>query len=138
MVLGIRTSGSSDSLRKEVGNTLNWETSSSKVSQSLRKWSAIVPHILVSLVTAFICWLLFTSSATNSPLGSPKTRLLTCGNTTTEARALGCKFDPLTVAWIPAPCMNHQVTDEFMAEYPWEAFSDETGSELITREQMSE
>ncbi|EPE26492.1 hypothetical protein GLAREA_02405 [Glarea lozoyensis ATCC 20868] len=138
MVFGVPSSPSMEALRKEVGNSLTWD-SSSKVSRSLSKWKQIATHVLVSLLTASICWLYFTNSSTltNKAL-APASKLLHCGNSTAEARALGCEFDPLTVAWIPEPCINHQITKEFIAEYPWEAFSDRTSNELIVKDQMSE
>src|SRR3982751_1680124 len=114
MVFGVPSSPYMEVLRKKVGNSLTWE-SSSKVSRSLSKWTQTATRIFVSLLTALICWLYFTNSSipTNKALALA-TKLLHCGNSTTEARALGCEFDPLTVAWIPEPCMYHQVTKEFM------------------------
>ncbi|KAF7595715.1 hypothetical protein BBP40_005159 [Aspergillus hancockii] len=45
----------------------------------------------------------------------------TCGNSTAEALALGCKFDQLMWAWYPAHC-PHYANDEYLnaePERPW-------------------
>ncbi|KAI0153134.1 hypothetical protein GGR57DRAFT_467791 [Xylariaceae sp. FL1272] len=36
-----------------------------------------------------------------------------CGNSTTEARALGCYFDLLSTEWWPAACQDRSTSEEF-------------------------
>lgn len=36
-----------------------------------------------------------------------------CGTTLAEARAMGCKYDSLAAAWLPAQCRDEQLTVEF-------------------------
>lgn len=52
----------------------------------------------------------------HQPPHQPQLQIQTlhCGNSTTEARALNCIYDPLTVHWIPSPCHNDPETT---AEY---------------------
>lgn len=133
-----RLSSSTDSLKKAVDNTLLWDTSSSTTSTIVRRWHMITTHLLVCLLTALACWIFVVSTAQDNFPRPRTTKTLTCGNSTTEAKALGCEFDPLTVAWIPAPCINHEITQLFMADSPWVAYSDKTSSEVINREQMAE
>ncbi|KAJ5156478.1 hypothetical protein N7492_009281 [Penicillium capsulatum] len=42
---------------------------------------------------------------------APRT-ILTCGNSTAEAKSLGCTYDPLTACWLPEQCPR-DFTDEF-------------------------
>lgn len=41
-----------------------------------------------------------------------------CGNSTAEARALGCKYDSLAAAWLPAHCRDDELTAEFERSGP--------------------
>ncbi|KAE9970820.1 hypothetical protein BLS_004743 [Venturia inaequalis] len=36
-----------------------------------------------------------------------------CGDSTTEAESLGCKFDSLSMAWLPEQCRDDELTAEF-------------------------
>lgn len=50
---------------------------------------------------------------------APRTLKYTCGNSTTEARALGCSYDPLAGGWLPKECPAH-FTEEYLAAAPIE------------------
>ncbi|KAH8810810.1 hypothetical protein F5884DRAFT_780454 [Xylogone sp. PMI_703] len=52
-----------------------------------------------------------------------------CGNSTTEAISLGCKFDSLAAAWLPPYCRDEDLTAEFERSGPgsngeWTYFAD--------------
>ncbi|KAI0969600.1 hypothetical protein F4678DRAFT_439429 [Xylaria arbuscula] len=36
-----------------------------------------------------------------------------CGNSTAEARAMGCVFDLAATAWVPDHCIDHELLEEF-------------------------
>jgi hypothetical protein len=36
-----------------------------------------------------------------------------CGNSTTEAKALGCEFDLLSSIWLPPACLDHETNAEY-------------------------
>jgi hypothetical protein len=36
-----------------------------------------------------------------------------CGNSTTEARALGCEFDLLSSIWLPPACLDRETSAEY-------------------------
>jgi hypothetical protein len=61
-------------------------------------------------------------------------RLLTCGNTTQQALAKGCKYDILLNNWVPAPCYDKDSQD-FIAEYTddesWGAFADKNMTQRL-------
>lgn len=58
-----------------------------------------------------------------------------CGNSSAEARALGCRFDQLTWAWMPGHCPSH-ANDAFMnaEEQPWLYFEDVHGKKVVEGE----
>jgi hypothetical protein len=39
-----------------------------------------------------------------------------CGKNTTEAKALGCRYDPFAAAWLPERCRDDELIDEFERE----------------------
>lgn len=50
-----------------------------------------------------------------TPDPSPSTsRLLHCGNTTDQARALGCIFQIWSYAWVPSPCYDATLDTDFL------------------------
>jgi hypothetical protein len=62
-----------------------------------------------------------------------------CGNTTSEAKANGCKFDLLSYSWMPEACFDHQTATEFEAWMAaedralgsWPFFEDREGTRRI-------
>ncbi|CCU74671.1 unnamed protein product [Blumeria hordei] len=66
-------------------------------------------------------------------------RLLECGNSTTEAKALGCQYDVLLNSWVPEPCLERDFVDEYLDDDSWTAYRDEALTQPIpTIEEMSE
>ncbi|GLA73171.1 hypothetical protein AtubIFM55763_004075 [Aspergillus tubingensis] len=66
--------------------------------------------------------------ATNTHPPIPKT--CHCGNSTTEALTLGCKFDSLAAAWLPPHCRDDELTAEFERAGPnpdgsWTYYADD-------------
>jgi hypothetical protein len=66
---------------------------------------------------------------------------LTCGNSTTQAIALDCIFDPLTVSWLPRGCPT-DATEEFVKASggpKWRYYYDSEGKhEIVGYEPLSE
>lgn len=69
----------------------------------------------------------------NAATATPILPKLTCGNTTSEARAAGCAFDPLIFAWTNPECPRDMVEEhlEFNHGKPWNYWVDKEGIELI-------
>lgn len=43
-----------------------------------------------------------------------------CGNSTMEAKSMGCKYDSLAAAWLPEHCRDDELTAEFELSGPGE------------------
>ncbi|KAI0112530.1 hypothetical protein GGR51DRAFT_547068 [Nemania sp. FL0031] len=56
---------------------------------------------------------------------------LPCGKTPTEALERGCQFDLIATAWLPPRCIDFELVNEFLAEYRWEFFADNNGTERL-------
>jgi len=61
-----------------------------------------------------------------------------CGNTTAEARALGCSFDLLTQSWLPERCRDRELTDEYRQAGPFQYSLDSQGKELLSEEDLAQ
>jgi hypothetical protein len=65
-----------------------------------------------------------------------------CGGTTVaEAKARGCIFTPLAIAWLPPQCLDMELADEFDSIGPeggWPYFADLNGTIPLSREQVGE
>ena len=57
-----------------------------------------------------------------------------CGNSTAEAKALGCRFNPLSMAWLRDECYDDDVTQAFLDAGPWQYFTDAAGEHEINIE----
>lgn len=60
-----------------------------------------------------------------------------CGATINEAVSLGCRFVPMAAAWLPPPCIDQELSDEFDAAGPgengsWSYWSDAAQVQEIT------
>jgi hypothetical protein len=62
---------------------------------------------------------------------------LNCGNSTAEAEALGCQFDPLSFLWLPAPCLDLKSTLEYQKRVNWHGYDDDQGSRQLSLQEMA-
>ncbi|KAF2675069.1 hypothetical protein BT63DRAFT_409182 [Microthyrium microscopicum] len=119
-------------------------------TQSKRR--KILSHCLVFVATS-VFWILamtvISSNSTNGwhPLNTANSRhnvtsharLITCGNTTAEATARGCKYDILLNNWIPAQCHDHEFLEEYREDESWGAFADKNLTQrLRTVDEMTD
>ncbi|KAF4624110.1 hypothetical protein G7Y89_g14063 [Cudoniella acicularis] len=49
-----------------------------------------------------------------------------CGNSNEEARALGCKFDPMTWAWMRPECYREELISDFLNRTDWHFYLHDT------------
>ena len=56
-----------------------------------------------------------TGLATVPPGGSTAENGYWCGHTPEEARARNCHFDVILYSWIPEPCFNQEIQDEYVS-----------------------
>ncbi|KAF7114712.1 hypothetical protein CNMCM5793_009663 [Aspergillus hiratsukae] len=89
---------------------------------------AAIASILWSLgVIALMTSRLWTTTATTfpqHPSGRDNIHILHCGDTPAEARAMGCKFQIHTYAWVPAPCFDGVLQKEWLDIRDWEYYTD--------------
>lgn len=60
-----------------------------------------------------------------------------CGQSTEEAKALGCVYDILSNHWVPSLCMDEEAVDVYKADGTWFGYADENRTQLLTIEDMS-
>ena len=48
---------------------------------------------------------------------------LSCGSTISEALSRGCVFDVMSFLWVPTPCYDAELTNEFLAARDWHFYS---------------
>jgi hypothetical protein len=66
----------------------------------------------------------------------PNLNLCNCGSSIAEALRLGCEFDSMAAAWLPAYCRDPELTAEFEHSGPgpngsWPYFADEVGTQPL-------
>lgn len=98
-----------------------------------RRVKSLLPVFIFSTFVASLVTFLVTRQMylTASPMEMP---IKHCGNSTTEARSLGCTFDPLAISWLPAECPR-DMTEEFL-EFPgpdvkWHYWLDKEGNQEV-------
>ncbi|KAK4455390.1 Pre-mRNA-splicing factor SLU7 [Podospora aff. communis PSN243] len=65
-----------------------------------------------------------------------------CGDSTAQARALGCRYDSIGAAWLPAHCIDQELMDEFdtSGDGPdgrWQYWADSNHTQLFTMEEVA-
>ena len=113
--------------------------------------TSLLSHSLVFVITSLL-WVVVLFAISSPPTHWRSTsnvgdrhnitsnrRLLKCGNSTQEARALDCKYDILLNNWVPAPCLDQDFIDEYRDDDSWAAFADvNMTQQLKTIDEMSE
>jgi hypothetical protein len=64
-----------------------------------------------------------------------------CGSSTSEARAMGCKYDTLAACWLPDACRDDELSREFDAAAPngtWTYFADQGATRTLTIQELSD
>lgn len=73
------------------------------------------------------------SSSSSSTVGKEQSRLhnvtsgatfVSCGNSSAEAEAAGCRYDTLLNHWVPVRCVDQEWIDEYEDDGSWAAFSE--------------
>ncbi|GKT52166.1 uncharacterized protein ColSpa_12347 [Colletotrichum spaethianum] len=123
--------------------------------------NTFLSHVFVlvgtSLLWLVIFFLVYPSSTTTTSTqvaassGLPETHVagerhnvtsgrkkISCGSTTQEARANGCKYDILLNHWVPALCFDKESVDEYQEDGSWGAFADMNMTQRLTVDEMSE
>ncbi|KAH8821795.1 hypothetical protein F5884DRAFT_827982 [Xylogone sp. PMI_703] len=93
-------------------------------------------HVFNATIVSLVWGLVFLTFSHRVPIckDNSKGTLITCGNSSVEAIALGCEFDPLSVTWLPKQCIDRDLTNEFLAMGPWPGYTDDKGTALVSDE----
>lgn len=96
-------------------------------------------HITITVLYTSIFWLIVILFQSNNTISrNPLTKILACGNSTAEARSLGCKFDSLSFLWVPEQCYDAEMDQAYQKAVNWHGYNDAEGKEKLDLEQMSE
>jgi hypothetical protein len=65
-----------------------------------------------------------------------------CGSSITDAKALGCHFDPIAAAWVRSECFDKDLVDEFNHSGPgpngeWDYYTDLTGRQRMSADEVA-
>ncbi|KAK0707795.1 hypothetical protein B0H67DRAFT_556417 [Lasiosphaeris hirsuta] len=102
-------------------------------------WATSRSQILLTcLCTSVFWWLVFSFQSDFMSQRHMSTKTLSCGNSTAEARALGCKFDPLSFLWVPEPCFDSETNEAYQKAVNWHGYNDAEGKEMLDLDTMSE
>jgi len=101
----------------------------------------------ICLSTIFlVIWNTSCSNTTTNSIHPNPAKLLHCGNSSTQARDLGCRFDILGAYWTPPECYDNETAAEYeewlfspeTSQGPFPYFSDKSGQHRIeTTEALS-
>jgi hypothetical protein len=118
--------------------------SSGRYQYAKSRRSRLLSHSLVVLSTSLL-WMLVLYGISSPPTdrmatSEPEARhnittnakLITCGNSTQEARQAGCQYDILMNSWVPAPCIDEEFVQDYKDDGSWAAFSDEEMTQHFT------
>ena len=118
-----------------------------------QRHNKVLSHFLVFITTSLL-WVLVTFTILPGPAAlisigkvgevnvanshniTTNAKLLTCGNSTQEARSLDCKYDILLNNWVPAPCVDEEWVEEYRDDGSWGAFGDEALTQPLTLDEM--
>jgi hypothetical protein len=91
------------------------------------------------IFTAFISLaaiIFAVQSVRSRSFSSRANALLTCGGLTPDERASRCRFDMMSLSWLPPPCYDSELSEEFASLRQWRYYSDNEGREEIPVEQV--
>lgn len=105
--------------------------------------SRIVKDIVLVALGVFGLFALLSSQHTGTGSSAPRDPWRAscyCGESTSEAKTMGCKYDALSAAWLPAHCRDDELTAEFLAhkDGPWHYWADQSHTKELTLDEVGE
>jgi hypothetical protein len=96
----------------------------------------IIPWVLLLALGAYILKYSVTRDTGPQPI------ICRCGSSIAEAQRLGCKYDNLSVSWLPAHCRDDELTAEFERAGPgpkgsWAYWADSNATRTITVKEIA-
>ncbi|EQL03602.1 hypothetical protein OCS_00682 [Ophiocordyceps sinensis CO18] len=121
---------------KQLDNGLDGPTRRQGMSRTAYTalWCIFIPWNMILLAGGI--YGLTTHLQNSSPV---KAISCDCGASIEEAAALGCKYDTLSVSWLPPQCREDQLTAEFDQAGPggeWHYWADRNMTEPLTVQQV--
>ncbi|KAI1401225.1 hypothetical protein F4819DRAFT_459169 [Hypoxylon fuscum] len=128
----VSASTSEDTLDKLDEQLLEGNEEPPPGKRSQRRHIYIAALVVVIAVSAIFGFILGTRTATSTAPTTPGSlqatshgsvseamvRITDCGESPTEAKEMGCKFDLMLQRWIPADCYDEAHSELFLARYP--------------------
>lgn len=86
----------------------------------------------VATITAVLFFLLFLFMPRPwLPSDHPSIRHYSCGNSTEDASAAGCKFDVMSYTWVHPKCFDQELMYGFLGTSEWQWYGDEEGTQPL-------
>ncbi|EXF78031.1 hypothetical protein CFIO01_04377 [Colletotrichum fioriniae PJ7] len=98
--------------------------------------SKLLIGLALSIIFAFSVTWVFQSIVPPSRTNAQGIIENPCGNSSSEAQALGCHFDVLSFCWVPEECFDRELTDKFRNAGPWVFYTDQNKTASVTEEQF--
>lgn len=114
----------------------NEKIPTSKVSRSLSL--RFIIFILTFIVLGLAAIRYYPFAGKTEVTRKPETKTLSCGDSAAEARKMNCVYDPLSVAWVPKPCLDTVSLQEYYDNGNWTWYDDKSGLAELDFETMSE
>ncbi|KAJ9661540.1 hypothetical protein H2198_001920 [Neophaeococcomyces mojaviensis] len=121
----------------------NYKFESKQVAIRHRLADVVIAIIATIVIVCVFRYLTFNSETLRdnaiASLYSNRARLTPlyhCGNSSSEARSLGCIFDLSLVGWVPGPCFDPILNQRFM-DYGWRFFEDQNGTTEVSLDHIA-
>lgn len=105
-----------------------------------QKFLIIIATVLFGGLVASVFWAIFLpmrSCPATHPEPEPEhpiTEVLHCGNNPAEARSLGCKLQTWSYGWVPEPCFDPELNQEFIEIHKRDNlpyYADSNGTQIV-------
>ena len=64
-------------------------------------------------------------------------KILDCGGNPQQAREKGCIYDVMMQDWVPKPCYDEKLTQEYLKKGNWTWYADGQGERIMSDEEMA-
>lgn len=129
--------GENDSITTQHpnGKRITWKSRIIKIISSISPWQTV--GFMLMLGTIAILWTMPSILSTYNSIDYHSS-IFHCGESPAEAITRGCNFDIMSFAWLPTPCFDRELMEEFLGLRQWTWYTDKDGqtvaSELNIRE----
>jgi hypothetical protein len=109
-----------------------------------RKTSSLTKTLLAMILFSSAIWgTVSIGFQLRGLIQSSQTISCDCGSSTAEARAMGCKYDTMSAAWLPDICRDDGLSAEFdlTGDGPdgkWQYWADRAQKRLLSMQELSE